>query len=171
MIKDSGERRVFETGAQRDCAEGRGRCDLLPLDVAEELIGGGILKNIADFKETQNIYALYVALNSFSDMRYCLVGKSHVECNAEMLLEVSKHFEEGAKKYGEYNWQKGIPVNCYIDSAVRHYLKWIRGDEDEPHDRAFVWNIICCIWTVKHSKELNDKNQDFSEKDIKNENR
>ena len=78
-----------------------------------------------------------------------------------MLLEVSKHFEEGAKKYGEYNWQKGIPVHCYIDSAVRHYLKWLREDDDEPHDRAFVWNILCCIWTCTHKPELDD----FTKKD------
>ena len=71
-----------------------------------------------------------------------------------MFLEVSKHFEEGAKKYGENNWQKGIPPSCYIDSAVRHYLKWLRGDNDEPHDRAFVWNIMCCIWEV----DYRDKN-------------
>ena len=56
---------------------------------------------------------------------------------SDMMLEVSIHFEEGAKKYGDNNWRKGIPAYCYIDSAVRHYLKWIRGDNDEPHDRAF----------------------------------
>jgi hypothetical protein len=27
-------------------------------------------------------------------------------------------------------------------------LKWRRGDKDEPHDRAFVWNLMCCIWEV-----------------------
>ena len=73
-----------------------------------------------------------------------------------MLLETAKHFEQGAKKYGDYNWQKGIPVKSYIDSAVRHYLKHLRGDADERHDRAFVWNILCCIWTCKHKPELND---------------
>ena len=73
-----------------------------------------------------------------------------------MFLEVAKHFEEGAKKYGENNWQKGIPVKCYIDSAVRHYLKHIRGDNDERHDRAFCWNIMCAIWTCKNKPELND---------------
>ena len=31
MIKDSGKRRQFETGAVRDIAEGKGRCDLMPL--------------------------------------------------------------------------------------------------------------------------------------------
>lgn len=29
-LKDSGDRRKFETGAVRDMAEGKGRCDLLP---------------------------------------------------------------------------------------------------------------------------------------------
>ena len=73
-----------------------------------------------------------------------------------MFLQVAIHFEEGAKKYGENNWQKGIPVHCYIDSAVRHYLKFLRGDMDERHDRAFVWNILCCIWTCVNKPELND---------------
>ena len=31
MIKDSGNRREFESGAVRDMAEGKGRCDLMPL--------------------------------------------------------------------------------------------------------------------------------------------
>lgn len=30
ILKDSGNRRQFETGAVRDMAEGKGRCDLLP---------------------------------------------------------------------------------------------------------------------------------------------
>ena len=72
-----------------------------------------------------------------------------------MLLEVSIHFEQGAQKYGENNWQKGIPVHCYIDSAIRHYLKYKRGDDDERHDRAFVWNILCAIWTCKEMPQLN----------------
>ena len=70
-----------------------------------------------------------------------------------MLLEVSKHMEEGAKKYGERNWEKALPVSCFIDSAVRHYLKLLRGDDDEPHDRAFCWNMLCCLWTIRHKSE------------------
>ena len=31
MLKDSGAIREFRTGAVRDIAEGKGRCDLLPL--------------------------------------------------------------------------------------------------------------------------------------------
>ena len=36
-ILDSGARRDFGTGAVRDCAEGKGRCDLLPVDIIAEL--------------------------------------------------------------------------------------------------------------------------------------
>ena len=150
MIKDSGERREFETGAVRDIQEGKGRCDLLPLDVVAKYFttNGNVLRRISQFQDTGDINYLEIALDHFNEK--CWIS------NKTMILEVSKHFEEGAKKYGEYNWQKGIPTHCYIDSAVRHYLKWLRGDEDEPHDRAFVWNILCCIWTCIHKPELND---------------
>ena len=37
IIKDSGHRREFETGAVRDMAEGKGRYDLLPWEAIHEL--------------------------------------------------------------------------------------------------------------------------------------
>lgn len=153
MIKDSGGRREFSTGAVRDIQEGKGRCDLLPLDVVGKLYDefpfmSGVFHEIKRFQDTGDYGFLTGAL-------YCF-KTSENNSYANMFLEASKHFEEGAKKYGEYNWQKGIPTHCYIDSAVRHYLKHLRGDTDEPHDRAFVWNILCCIWTCIHKPELND---------------
>jgi hypothetical protein len=150
MIKDSGKRREFSTGAVRDIGEQKGRCDLLPLRVvAKHLVSpmeiqyNAVLYHIDMFMESQNTKFLHEALTHFAIQHYHSSPET-------MLLEVSKHFEEGATKYGENNWQKGLPVNCYIDSAVRHYLKHRRGDTDEPHDRAFVWNILCCIWEVDY---------------------
>lgn len=151
MIKDSGNRTEFETGAVRDIQEGKGRCDLLPLDVAAMLLEGQyaeILNALALFQRSGDVFYLQAALG--------LITGLHFDDTYTMLLETAKHFEEGAKKYGERNWEKGIPTHCYIDSAVRHYLKWLRGDTDEPHDRAFCWNILCCIWTCQNMPELND---------------
>ena len=165
IIKDSGERREFETGAVRDIQEGKGRCDLLPLDVVAGCYynafgrddgAGDVLTEISQFTETGEIKFLYNAIEEVLKCQDQYKDKQY----SGTFLEVSKHFEEGAKKYGEYNWQKGIPTHCYIDSAVRHYLKYLRGDTDEPHDRAFVWNILCCIWTCKHKPELNDYDPD-----------
>ena len=141
-ILDSGTRREFETGAVRDICEGKGRCDLLPLDVVGEWCHNDILGCVSQFQIHGTDVFLYEALKHFAHMNDWDVPT--------LLLEVSKHFEEGCKKYGDNNWQKGIPANCYLDSALRHYLKWRRGDNDEPHDRAFVWNIMCCIWEVEY---------------------
>ena len=155
IIKDSGDRTRFESGAVRDMREGKGRCDLMPLEVMARMYDrhdgkNGVLDFIKCFMKTNSTHFLIKALDRFALDTY---GSKEKEAYATMFLEVAKHFEEGAKKYGESNWQKGIPVHCYIDSAVRHYLKWLRGDKDEPHDRAFVWNIMCCIWEVDYHKE------------------
>lgn len=155
MIKDSGNRTEFETGAVRDIQEGKGRHDLIPLDVVSYYYAFVCEKNptfdfgdiypsifscLAMYKETQSNSWLFWAL-----VRFCHVAFANSE---SMFLEVGIHFEEGAKKYGENNWQKGIPEYCYLNSAIRHLLKYKRGDEDERHDRAFVWNIMCLIWTI-----------------------
>lgn len=155
-IQDSGNRRKFESGAVRDIQEGKGRCDLMPLDVISHCyaevgdrdceIASNIFELLNDFIESGDIECLYDVLDA---------EKPYDDYDV-MFLEVAKHFEDGAKKYGENNWQKGIPVRCYIDSAIRHYLKYLRGDIDEPHDRAFIWNIMCAIWTCAHKPELNE---------------
>lgn len=145
MIKDSGNRTEYKTGAVRDIQEGKGRCDLMPLDVVAE-IGDcwepwhrGVLNLIDHFQNTGNVSYLYECIRLF-----CSYTTPDPQT---MLLDVSIHFKEGALKYGEGNWKKGIPESSYIDSAVRHFLKWLRGDDDERHNRAFVWNIMCLIWT------------------------
>ena len=99
MIKDSGDRTKFGTGAVRDMHAGKGRMDLLPLSA---------------------------------------------------LIELSKHCEEGALKYGEHNVDKGIPQHSLCDSAMRHLVKYMRGDTDEPHLRAAAWNLM---WALNQSVE------------------
>ena len=145
MIQDNGVRREFSSGAVRDVAEGKGRCDLLPLEIVGEYLQDNILYLIERFQRTGDTDYLYRAIQEFTPK---------FNDKYTMILEVAKHYEEGANKYAERNWEKGIPSHCYIDSAVRHYLKFKRGDDDERHDRAFVWNLLCCIWTMRNREEM-----------------
>lgn len=153
-ILDSGDRTQFESGAVRDMRVGKGRCDLMPLDVVAELVNGddefedSVFWFVYKFQETDDVGYLYRALDWFYDARGWDVWT--------MLLETAVHFEDGAKKYGDNNWRKGIPVKVFLDSALRHYIKFLRGDKDEPHDRAVCWNLMCAIWTAKHKPELDD---------------
>lgn len=152
IIKDSGNRREFESGAVRDMQEGKGRFDLVPLEIMSDMFGDKerdhdpVLLDIATFMYDYDTCWLAAALENFADAAYN-------GCLPTMFLEVAKHFEEGAKKYSPDNWRKGIPITCYIDSAVRHYMKWKRGDNDEPHNRAFVWNLLCCMWEREYGEE------------------
>ena len=101
IIKDSGERSEFATGAVRDCHAGKGRMDLLPVSA---------------------------------------------------IIEVSKIFEEGAAKYDARNWERGIPVSRFIDSGLRHAMKYLRGDRDEPHLAQACWNFLCGLDTLERIK-------------------
>lgn len=147
-IKDSGERRVFETGAVRDCAEGKGRCDLLPLREVARWINDPVIDEIASFVETHDTFYLWEALNQ--------ITSKHFSCKADLVLEMAIHMEEGLKKYPERNWENGISIHSFVDSGVRHYLKVLRGDDDEEHLRACVWNLMCCIWTMCNKPEMDD---------------
>lgn len=104
-ILDSGERRTFETGAERDMQEGKGRFDLLPMCV---------------------------------------------------LMRLAKHYEKGAIKYKERNWEKGIPAHSFADSAMRHLVKYLDGWTDEDHLISAIWNLCGLAWTEEKKPGLMD---------------
>lgn len=70
--------------------------------------------------------------------------------------EVAKHCEEGAKKYGERNIDKGAPQHSLIDSAFRHLSKYTMGMKDEDHLRAAAWNILWALEQDRNRPELID---------------
>ena len=96
-LKDSGQRKIFESGANRDLSSGKGRFDLLP---------------------------------------------------PATLRALAIHYEKGAVKYDARNWEKGIPVSRYIDSALRHTFQFVDGCDDENHLIASIWNLICAAETI-----------------------
>ena len=63
------------------------------------------------------------------------------------LHRLAKHFENGAIKYGDSNWAKGMPTIRFMDSALRHLNYYKMGKRDEDHLIAVAWNIMCLIET------------------------
>jgi hypothetical protein len=62
-------------------------------------------------------------------------------------LEISKHFEDGARIYDARNWEKGIPLSELINSLERHIAQEKMGLTDERHDRAIAWNAVVYLAT------------------------
>jgi hypothetical protein len=107
-----------------------------------------VLNQVDMFMQTGDKGFLYGAIASF--------GVIQEVSHPQIILEVSMHYKQGAEKYGERNWEKGIPLHSFIDSGVRHFLKYIDGQTDERHDRAFVWNMLGAIWTMEHKPDMID---------------
>lgn len=66
------------------------------------------------------------------------------------MRRLAQHYENGAQKYADRNWEKGMPFSRYVDSAKRHLDKYIMGMTDEDHLAAASWNIFA----IMHHQEL-----------------
>lgn len=54
------------------------------------------------------------------------------------------HLTKGAQKYSKRNWMLAAGAGEYErfkESALRHFLQWYRGETDEDHAAAVMFNI------------------------------
>ena len=61
------------------------------------------------------------------------------------LRRLAKWMELGALKYGDRNWEKGMPVSRCLDSALRHLNNHLLGLRDEDHLSAAMFNIQAIV--------------------------
>lgn len=128
-IKDSGDRTAFESGAVRDLQNNKNEDRLVPyyLLVDDKTMVGRTLFEINLNEDFESINILITLLKLETP---------------DLVERLAKHYTEGANKYDEYNWCKGIPLKSYKNSAARHYYAWKIGKTDEDHLAALLWNII-----------------------------
>jgi len=65
-------------------------------------------------------------------------------CYEPLLTEWAHLMARGAEKYGENNWQLANSqeeLNRFKASAWRHFVQFMRGDKDEAHHAAVLFNI------------------------------
>jgi len=67
-----------------------------------------------------------------------------------ILARDARLLELGALKYGERNWERGQPVSRFVDSALRHLMRYMEGHRDEDHLAAARWNI----GAIMHMEEM-----------------
>lgn len=64
------------------------------------------------------------------------------------LRALAIHYEKGCLKYGDRNWELGISIHTFLNSAERHLLQVIDGRDDENHAVAALWNMTCAYQTI-----------------------
>lgn len=66
---------------------------------------------------------------------------------ADAIRAVAKVFQDGAETKGDRNWETGIPLSSFLDSALRHTFQALNGETDEPHAAQAAWNLLCYVQT------------------------
>lgn len=70
-------------------------------------------------------------------------GKSRPDLiPGDVILRIGHHFAMGAEKYGERNFEKGIPSSRTQASLCRHLEQFKSGDTSEDHLAAIASNTI-----------------------------
>jgi hypothetical protein len=67
-------------------------------------------------------------------------------------LKLGEWAGAGGKKYGDWNFMKGMPYSRYVQSMHRHLLKWQAGDREECHLSAIAWNALALL----HHEEMGE---------------
>lgn len=175
-IKVEGVKRVFPGGAIRYDKGWKGRFDLIPEDVFERLncLGSRLAKEPVPVSKEDAvnaawkhdylgaIFVLTIVNYGTKDQKEVLASDSKSTAEKQdiitflfcrMVADLAKHFQKGAEKYGPRNCQRGIPLDSFRDSGLRHLCQYIMGYEDEPHLCAAIWNFWMADWTI----HLNDR--------------
>lgn len=72
------------------------------------------------------------------------------------MKRVAQTCAEGAKKYGERNWERGMPISTLLNHAARHIYLYIAGDKIEDHLAHAAWNLLAACHMEELMPEMND---------------
>lgn len=81
------------------------------------------------------------------------------------MRRLAEAYAEGAKKYSDWNWQKGMPASDLINHALRHLFLWLAGDRTDDHIGHAIWNL----WTLAYFEELRPELIDIPSRKMENE--
>jgi hypothetical protein len=74
------------------------------------------------------------------------------------LTALARTYAEGARKYGDHNYLKGIPYSVVLNHLLRHIALWQLGYRDEDHLAHAAWGLLALMTFEDEGRgfELND---------------
>ena len=89
-------------------------------------------------------------------------GKTRPDLIASFaLLRLARVYEQGAQKYNDNNWIKGMPYSRVLSSVWRHIIKWkfrkmLGLKQNEDHLMQAAWNLFTLAEYELIHPELDD---------------
>ena len=84
-----------------------------------------------------------------SGTRYDLISPHAIKRLAET-------YSEGAIRYGDNNWRKGLPFSNILSHIEAHIVEYKLGNADEDHLAHALWGIAALIEQETTHPELDD---------------
>ncbi len=72
------------------------------------------------------------------------------------LRRLAETCREGATKYGDYNWESGMPLRDMLEHAIRHVYFYLDGDRSEDHLAHAAWNLFGAMHSEERWPHLNE---------------
>jgi len=84
---------------------------------------------------------------------------------SDAIEDVVWALQEGASKYGDYNWKKGMSWSRYLSAALRHIFAWMRREDvDRESGIPHLAHAVCCLLFLleygKHGLGKDDRSDD-----------
>lgn len=119
-----------------------------------------ITQALKDYDESRKQFTTgAVRSKDADDVRFDLITPIGIRRLAET-------YAEGAKKYGDNNWQKGIPAGECINHALKHINQWLSGDTSEDHLAHAAWNLFA---VMHYEEKLPSMLKDLAYRKVHNE--
>lgn len=87
-----------------------------------------------------------------------LLGIKKVQLNlvpASSIIYQALAMEDGAAKYGPYNWRENkVIASIYVAAAMRHLQSWLDGEENATDSKKpHLAHALACIGIIVDAKE------------------
>lgn len=114
-----------------------------PLEMVGRIIDGGEYNDYLEALPLKDTYASGAARSSAEGRgRFDLIPHPP-------MLAIARRYEEGAKRFGDFNWLKGVPLSRILSSMRRHSSQ-VGYDFTEDHAAAVAWNSFAWITTIEY---------------------
>lgn len=111
--------------------------DICPVCKSDVIVSTCIMENVMEIKDSGTRRGF-----ESGAVRDAETGKGRFDLLSWFTLRrLAIHMEKGADKYAARNWEKGMPLSVFFDSAIRHAYKYLAGEQDEDHAAAALWNF------------------------------
>lgn len=73
------------------------------------------------------------------------------------MKRLARVFDLGSKKYGDFNWEKGMPIGDILNHALAHIYAYLEGEQTGEDDLAHAaWNLLAAL----HMEEVHHRDID-----------